>query len=165
MIDRHEFDRIKQSQAFAERYLPQRRKRLPVTPLFWAFVLPLFVVGPLLLFIGFIEWGRSDMERVGAKGGPPPVLVPGMAVAAAIYGIIAFLVFLRLQYYRNAPIEAEAAIVVSKNPRQRVLLEFEDGSRQEFGIWGNNPKYGQLGIGDAGVAFIQRDRLLAFDRV
>lgn len=106
------------------------------------------------------------------------VFLAGGGFFAFILGImpcvgIGLLVYLirKINRYIAAETQAIPAIVVSKhigrnvrNSLQKITLEFENGERKELEI-ANDREAALIGAGDAGVAFIKADFLLAFDRV
>ena len=163
------FDRIKQSHAFDERNTLARRERLPVVRLSMLFrsLLPFAIIGvvfPLCALTGIV----TLVGNVGGKGFQrESLMLFGCAPAFLLLFLpIALIFFIRYRRYRDLPVEAEPALVISKHGRYKLTLEFEDGARREFEVWGGeHALYAQLGIGDAGIAFYQETRLLDFDRV
>jgi hypothetical protein len=167
--NRPEFIRIAQSQLFADRNSAQRRERLPITRL--SHVLRFLLLAGLVLVVLPLAGVSCLVVVIGnasGRGFQPETLVL-FWVPLFLLGLYALLVLVFLLVYhqrRDIPIEAEAAIVVSKHQRSRLTLEFEDGSRKELSVEASEYEmYVHLGIGDGGVAFFQSSRLLDFDRV
>ena len=176
-IERSELERIMRSEAFADRHSPERRERLPAIRfhhvMYTLLLGALFLILLPLIVISYVVFALVNNPEMGFKLPDAlfcyvPVLFPTL-----LFAFLALVIYLPYRKFRDAPIEAEVALVVSKHQQQksrRVTLEFADGSREEFevglGFGGQQIKmYAHLGIGDLGIAFLQINQLLDFERV
>lgn len=169
------FDRIKQSGAYADR----ASRAIPSAAGSYVgagcgiVVLSVVCLGALTFTIGLIGAGIYA-SRNGEDAAALPVLAC-VAVVPAIMTITSFAILItiirRIARYSKASTHAVPAMVVSKHSRgsgqhvaNYILLEFEDGQRQEYRI-GHEREVSLVGVGDAGIAYTKLDVILAFDRV
>lgn len=161
------FKRIKQSNAYAaraSRQLPSAAGDYFGAGCLIAFM-AIWCLGALAMTAVFFFVGLAADPSIGICMG----MIPGLMLVMGIAMVVMF--FRRAAQYSQAPVQAEAALVVSKHSRggtessrHYITLEFEDGQRREFRII-HDREAALIGIGDHGVAFTRLDVFLTLDRV
>ncbi len=183
------YDRIKASQAWSDRDLPERSRRHAPMP-------AAATIGPLVFLVIFIAMsgfmvffalGMSGLLGLAGFGLGGPLgasisLMPAFMALVPI-GFVVLGVFMIQKHwkimsgYRAAPTEACAAVITGKRMEVSgggghssastcyfVTAELEDGRREEFSVMAPEV-YGRIREGDAGVLFVRSRFALDFDRV
>jgi len=140
---------------------------------------PAFPLGTILfavpLLVVFVMFTMFFMGGVVSMNAPKPMLIiPLLILGVGGYGLIS--IIRRASAYRSAPLERHPSIIVdershvsgggknsSASTRYYATIEFAGRKRAEYRV--GRRLAGQVATGDAGVAYIKHDTLVAFHRL